>query len=124
MAIRVFHCDDSAAFTGLVRYWLDDHDGIEWTGAEHDVARVGDAVAAARPHVVLLDTMGAPGDTALLDAVRERLPAAGIVVYSGYVSLMGRDGLPDGADAYVDKAEDDVALVAAIRGVAAARGLA
>jgi DNA-binding NarL/FixJ family response regulator len=123
MAIRVFHCDDSAAFTGLVRYWLDDHDGIEWAGAEHQLARVGDAVAAARPDVVLLDTMGAPGDTALLHALRERVPDAGIVVYSGYVGLMGRDGLPAGADAYVDKAEDEVALVAAIRNVASERGV-
>jgi DNA-binding NarL/FixJ family response regulator len=123
MPIRVFHCDDSAAFTGLVRYWLDDHAEIEWAGAEHRIDRVGDAVVAAAPDVVLLDTMGAPGDTALLSTLRERLPDVGIVVYSGYVRLMGSDGLPSGADAYVDKAEDDGALVAAIRGVATARGL-
>jgi DNA-binding NarL/FixJ family response regulator len=123
MAIRVFHCDDSVAFTGLVRYWLDDHAGIEWAGAEHQATRVGDAVAEAGPDVVLLDTMGAPGDTTLLHTLRERLPDMGIVVYSGYVSLMGRDGLPPGADAYVDKAEDETALVAAIRSVATARGV-
>jgi hypothetical protein len=41
-----------------------------------------------------------------------------VVVYSGYVSLMGADGLARGADAYLDKADDESALVEKIRAVA------
>ena len=34
--IRVFHCDDSQAFTRLVEHWLDEHADVEWVGAERD----------------------------------------------------------------------------------------
>jgi DNA-binding NarL/FixJ family response regulator len=118
--IRVFHCDDSEAFTQLVRHWLAAHDDFEWAGAERDPERVAAAVAAASPDVVLLDTMGQPGDGELLAAVREAAPHARVVVYSGYVDLMGADGLAAGADAYLDKAGDEDALVACLRAVAAA----
>jgi DNA-binding NarL/FixJ family response regulator len=115
--IRVFHCDDSAPFTELVRAWLAVHDDVEWAGAERDRTRVGDAVAAARPDVVLLDTMGRPGDGELLAAIRAGVPEARVIIYSGYVGLMGQDGLADGADAYLDKASDEDALLDCIRGV-------
>lgn len=115
--IRVFHCDDSDAFTRLVRHWLDEHADVEWLGAERDPARVADAVAVAQPDVVLLDTMGQPGDGDLIEAVRAAAPSARVVVYSGYVSLMGADGLAQGADAYLDKAHDEKALVACLRSV-------
>jgi DNA-binding NarL/FixJ family response regulator len=118
--IRVFHCDDSEAFTRLVRLWLDEHSDIEWVGAERDPSRVRASVAEARPDVVLLDTMGKPGDGGLLAAVREAAPDARVVLYSGYVSLMGADGLANGADAYLDKAEDESALIERIRAVVAA----
>ena len=32
MGIRVFHCDDSEAFTRLVSFWLSEHDDIEYAG--------------------------------------------------------------------------------------------
>jgi DNA-binding NarL/FixJ family response regulator len=115
--IRVFHCDDSEAFTRLVHLWLDDHPDIEWVGAERDPARVGPSVAAVRPDVVLLDTMGKPGDRGLIDTVREAAPDARIVVYSGYVSLMDAGELGDGADAYLDKADDEAKLVETVRAV-------
>jgi DNA-binding NarL/FixJ family response regulator len=118
--IRVFHCDDSEAFTRLVHHWLDEHSDLEWVGAERDPSRVGESVAGAQPDVVLLDTMGKPGDGGLLAAVREAAPAARVVVYSGYVSLMGANGLADGADAYLDKADDENALIETLRTVVAA----
>ena len=99
--------------------WLDEHSDLEWVGAERDPSRVGESVADARPDVVLLDTMGQPGDGELLAAVRAAAPQARVVVYSGYVSLMGANGLADGADAYLDKADDESALVEKIRAVAA-----
>ena len=35
MGIRVFHCDDSEAFTRLVAFWLAEHDDIEHVGQAH-----------------------------------------------------------------------------------------
>jgi DNA-binding NarL/FixJ family response regulator len=116
----VFHCDDSEAFTRLVHLWLDEHGDLEWVGAERDPSRVGSSVAEAHPDVVLLDTMGKPGDGELLAAVRRAAPEARVVVYSGYVALMGANGLADGADAYLDKADDEQALIEKIREVVAA----
>jgi DNA-binding NarL/FixJ family response regulator len=117
--IRVFHCDDSEAFTRLVHHWLDDQSDLEWVGAELDPSRVGESVADAQPDVVLLDTMGRAGSSELLEAVRRAAPGARVVVYSGYVSLMGADGLADGADAYLDKADDERMLVETLRSVVA-----
>ena len=75
-ALRIFHCDDSAAFTRLVRHWLDDHEGIEHVGAAHTGDEALDHLEEARPDVVLLDTMGSPGDTSLLRRIREAAPSA------------------------------------------------
>jgi DNA-binding NarL/FixJ family response regulator len=120
--IRVFHCDDSQAFTRLVEHWLDEHADIEWIGAESNRDRVRDSIAAVQPDVVLLDTMGKPGDTELIAAVREAAPAARVIVYSGYVRIVGATGLATGADAYLDKGDDEHALVACVRSVVGREG--
>jgi DNA-binding NarL/FixJ family response regulator len=114
MPIRVFHCDDSPPFTRLAWHWLSGYDDIEHVGAAHSPEEALAAIADARPDVVLLDTMGAPNDPTLLREIRARVPAARVVVYSGYVRLMPLDG---GADAYVAKDDDEHALVEAIRQV-------
>ena len=119
--IRVFHCDDSPAFTRMVRHWLGEHADIEHVGAAHTGDEAVTAVGPARPDVVLLDTMGSPGDTALVRRIRTAAPQARIVVCSGYVSLLDERALGAEADAYIEKGEDDGALVAMIRAVAAAR---
>ena len=67
---RVFHCDDSGSFLVLVRHWLEEHDDIEWVGSERDRSRVGTAAAASGADVVLLDTMGRPGDGELIRSIR------------------------------------------------------
>jgi DNA-binding NarL/FixJ family response regulator len=117
-AIRVFHCDDSGSFVVLVRHWLEEHEDIEWVGAERDRAAVGESVAARRPDVVLLDTMGRPGDGALISSIREAAPEVKVIVYSGYVGMLGVERLGGAADAYLDKGEDDATLVSLIRSVA------
>ena len=119
--IRIFHCDDSAAFTRLVRHWLDDHPDLEHVGAAHTGEDAITAIGPARPHVVLLDTMGSPGDTTLLRRIRSEAPQARVIVYSGYVSLLGDGELGAEADAYLEKGDDEQSLVAMIRAVAAAR---
>lgn len=116
--IRIFHCDDSPAFTRLVRHWLDEHGDLEHVGAAHTSDEAIDGLDSARPHVVLLDTMGSPGDTALLLRIREAAPQARVIVYSGYVSLLDEGELGAEADAYLEKGDDEKALVAMIRAVA------
>jgi DNA-binding NarL/FixJ family response regulator len=118
MGIRVFHCDDSEAFTRLVAFWLAEHADIEHVG---DARTADDAVAAlpaAHPDVILLDTMGRPGDHALLESIRGAAPLARVIVYSGYVRLMREGALGAEADAYLEKGDDEAALVALIREVA------
>jgi DNA-binding NarL/FixJ family response regulator len=63
--------------------------------------------------------MGSPGDTALLRRIRTAAPQARVIVYSGYVSLLEDGALGAEADAYIEKDEDENALVAMIRAVAA-----
>jgi hypothetical protein len=46
MAIRVFHCDDSEAFTRLVAFWLAEHEDIEHAGQAHSAQS---ALAALSP---------------------------------------------------------------------------
>jgi DNA-binding NarL/FixJ family response regulator len=113
MPIRVFHCDDSEPFARLAWHWLSAYEDIDHVGCAHSAEQALERVAAARPDVILLDTMGAPDDTSLLDAMRELVPGARVVVYSGYVGIIELDG---DADAYVAKTDDETDLVAAIRG--------
>jgi DNA-binding NarL/FixJ family response regulator len=115
--IRIFHCDDSAAFTRLVRHWLDEHGDLQHVGAAHTGDQAIDGIGDTRPHVVLLDTMGSPGDTALLMRIRDAAPHARVIVYSGYVSLLDEGELGAEADAYLEKGDDEQALVAMIRAV-------
>ncbi len=119
--IRIFHCDDSAAFTRLVRHWLDYHPDIEHVGAAHSGDDAVTTIGQARPDVVLLDTMGSPGDTTLLRRIRSEVPRARVIVYSGYVSLLEDGELGAEADAYIEKSDDEGSLVAMIRAVAARR---
>ena len=119
--IRIFHCDDSSAFTRLVRHWLDDHADLTHVGEAHSGGDAVTAIGPARPDVVLLDTMGSPGDTTLLRRIRSEAPQARVIVYSGYVALLDEGELGAEADAYIEKSDDEAALVAMIRAVAAAR---
>ncbi len=122
MGIRVFHCDDSEAFTRLVAFWLSEHADLEHVGAARTAKDALEALPGAAPDVILLDTMGRPGDRGLLAAIRAAAPGAAVIVYSGYVRLMQQGALGDEADAYLEKGDDERALVEAIRAVAARRG--
>jgi DNA-binding NarL/FixJ family response regulator len=117
MGIRVFHCDDSEAFTRLVAFWLAEHDDIEHVGAAHTAESALAELPAAHPDVVLLDTLGRPGDDTLLQAIRAASPGAKVIVYSGYVRLMQEGALGQSADGYLEKGDDEGPLLDAIRAV-------
>jgi DNA-binding NarL/FixJ family response regulator len=119
--LRIFHCDDSAAFTRLVRHWLGEYEGIEHVGEAHDGEQALKMLPRAAPDVVLLDTMGSPGDTALLQRIRAAAPRARVIVYSGYLSILDSDELGGEADAYLQKGEDEHQLIAMINAVARLR---
>ena len=109
---QVFHCDDSHAFTRLVGHWLAEHAEFEHVGAAHTGEEALAALPAARPDVVLLDTMGTPGrPLAAGRHPRRRAAGRASIVYSGYLNLIGRAAIENGADAYVEKADDEAALV-------------
>jgi DNA-binding NarL/FixJ family response regulator len=117
MGIRVFHCDDSEAFTRLVAFWLADYDDIVHAGQAHTAEAALQALSDTEADVVLLDTLGKPGDNTLLNEIRTVAPEVKVIVYSGYVRLMQEGALGNGADAYLEKSDDDAPLVAAIRAV-------
>ena len=117
MGIRVFHCDDSEAFTRLVAFWLAEHDDVEHVGEAHTADAALAALPAARADVVLLDTLGKPGDDTLLQAIRAISPGVKVIVYSGYVRLMQDGALGQSADGYLEKGDDEAPLLEAIRAV-------
>ena len=51
-------------------------------------------------------------------SIRAAAPNVKVIVYSGYVGMLGADKLGGEADGYLDKSEDDEALVALIRSLA------
>jgi DNA-binding NarL/FixJ family response regulator len=118
MGIRVFHCDDSKAFTRLVCLWLSEHDDIEYAGQAHTAEAAMAALPDAQADVILLDTLGRPGDDTVLLALRSVAPRAKVIVYSGYVRLMQDGALGREADAYLEKGDEDGPLLDAIRAVA------
>ena len=81
--VRVFHCDDSAAYRHLLGEQLRDDDQVEIVGGAGETAAAIDGVAETQPDVVLLDLV-APG---VVDAFAARLravaPDARIVVLTG-----------------------------------------
>ena len=115
--IRVLLCDDSRSLATLVEHWLEDHDDLEFVTAIQHTEQCLDMVARTRPDVVLLDTMGDPHDASTLESIRAAAPATRVIIYSGYVALLGEDALPC-ADAFLDKGADHDELVAAVRSVA------
>jgi DNA-binding NarL/FixJ family response regulator len=116
--IRVLLCDDSRSLATLVEHWLEDHDDLEFVGSILHKADCVPVVRRTQPDVVLLDTMGNPYDSSTLDNIRNTAPDARVILYSGYVALLGAQQLP-AADAYLDKGAGHDELVAAIRAVLA-----
>ena len=118
--IRVFVCDDAPAFRDLLRMALESDDGLTIVGEAEDGAEV-EAIADARPDVVLLD-VSMPGLNGLeaLPRVRELAPDSRIVVLSSFsAEEKGAEAEAAGADRYLDKRESFARIREVIRELAA-----
>ena len=108
MGIRVFHCDDSEAFTRLVAFWLAEHDDIEHVGAGAHRRRRARRAARRRGRTSCCWTRSASrATTRSCSAIRAVAPGVKVIVYSGYVRLMQEGALGDGADGYLEKGDDE-----------------
>ena len=104
--VRVFVCDDAPAFRDLLRMALEADGSLAIVGEAEDGTGL-DAIADARPDVVLLDlNMPELGGLEALPRLRELAPGARVIVLSSF-SAEEKEGaaLAAGADRYLDKRE-------------------
>lgn len=117
--IRIFLCDDVPELRALLRYGLEEDEGLVVVGeagnAEEAIAAVGDLV----PDVLLLD-LSMPGMDGLeaLPLLREAAPSTSVIVFSGFAAdRMAEPALSLGAARYLEKGEPLDAVRAAVRAV-------
>ncbi|SDC22252.1 two component transcriptional regulator, LuxR family [Geodermatophilus telluris] len=120
--IRLVIVDDHAIVRQGLRSILEREPDIEVVGEAATAADALDLVAAARPHIVLLDLkLSAGSDVAGLSLCGEltaRAPAPGVLVVTTFLDeRLVLEAIQRGARGYVLKDVDAVALVAAIRAV-------
>lgn len=121
-SIRVLLCDDVQAFRALVRYSLEDEDGIEVVGEAADGNEGIRQATDLQPDVILLD-LSMPDCDGLeaIPAMVRQAPRAQIVAFSGFTAdRMAEPVIARGATAYLEKGVDLAEVVATIRGVHAA----
>jgi DNA-binding NarL/FixJ family response regulator len=118
-SIRVVLCDDVQAFRALVRYSLEDEEGIEVVGEAADGNEGVRQAADLQPDVVLLDlSMPACDGLEAIPVMRERAPRSQIVALSGFTAArMAEPVIASGAQAYLEKGVELSEIVAAIRHV-------
>jgi len=117
--IRVLIVDDHPAVRRGLRTFLELADGLEVVGEAADGPSALDLIAATGPDVVLLDMAlpGMDGVEVLLELRRRGLSCRALVVTS-FTDRMPA-AIRAGARGYLSKDVDPVALVAAVRSVAA-----
>ena len=120
--IRVLLCDDVQAFRALIRYSLEDEEGIEVVGEAADgnegIRQAGDL----QPDVILLDlSMPECDGLEAIPHIVRRAPHARIVALSGFTAdRMAQPVIASGATAYLEKGIELSEVVAKIRDVHAA----
>src|SRR3954462_9639517 len=104
--VRVFVCDDAPAFRDLLRMALEADGSLSVVGEAEDGTGL-DAIAEARPDVVLLDlNMPELGGLEALPRLPELAPGARVIVLSSFsAEEKEAAALAAGADRYLDKRE-------------------
>ena len=118
--MRVLICDDDPSLRTLLRIALALEPDLEIVADASDGLEAIALAGRHRPDVILLD-LGMPRMDGLqaLPKLREAVPAASIVVLSGYQeSLLGKQALSLGAVAYIEKGASPSTLAETIRDVA------
>lgn len=115
--IRVAICDDVREFRELVRFGLGDDPDIEIVGEAADGEEAVALVSEMRPDVVLLDlSMPRLDGLEVIDAVRDRVPEAQIIVLSGFAAArMEHVVRARGATGYLEKGSSLADIRAAVR---------
>ena len=117
--IRVLLCDDVAMLRELLRYELEEDDGVVVVGEADNGLDGVRLVEELKPDIVVLD-LAMPGIDGLeaLTLMREASPAPRVIVHSGFdASTMRERVLALGADAYLEKGGNLGEISAAVRSV-------
>jgi DNA-binding NarL/FixJ family response regulator len=114
---RVLVVDDAAHLRDLLTLLLDMEDDFEVVGTAADGAQAIQEAAALKPDVVLLDlAMPVMDGLAALPELRQRLPEARIVIFSGFEQqALAKKALDAGADDYIEKGTSVTHLVERLR---------
>jgi DNA-binding NarL/FixJ family response regulator len=114
---RVLVVDDAAHLRDLLTLLLDIEDDFEVVGTAADGAQAIVQAALLDPDVVLLDlAMPVMDGLAALPDLRQRLPGARIVIFSGFEhQALARRALEAGADDYIEKGTSVTHLVERLR---------
>lgn len=115
--------DDAANLRELLTVLLEAEDDFDVVGAVGDGAQALELAGRLGPDIVLLDlAMPVMDGLTALPSLREMLPDASIVVFSGFEeqALVDR-AMAAGADAYVEKGASVMDLVATLRSLRAVR---
>ena len=114
---RVLVVDDAANLRELLTVLLDVEDDFEVVGTAADGVQALEKAEALAPDIVLLDlAMPVMDGLQALPGLRERLPSARIVIFSGFEhEALAREALAAGADAYIEKGTSVMQLVARLR---------
>jgi DNA-binding NarL/FixJ family response regulator len=120
--IRVVLVDDSADLRSLVRMTLDREPDFTVVAEAEDGASGVEAVAAYKPHLVLLDiAMPVMDGLQALTLIREDSPGSIVVMLSAFTGSSGAidRALALGAHGYIEKGGGVPEMIADLRGVLA-----
>jgi DNA-binding NarL/FixJ family response regulator len=114
---RVLVVDDAANLRDLLTILLEAEDDFQVVGTAADGAEAIEAAAALTPDIVLLDLLMPVMDgLQALPRIREILPDAKIVIFSGFEdAALSPEAGDAGADAYIEKGVSVTRLVGRLR---------
>ena len=114
---RVLVVDDAANLRDLLSILLDAEDDFEVVGTAADGAQAIEAARTLLPDIILLDLLMPVMDgLQALPRLRELLPGASIVIFSGFEdAALSPEAGDAGADAYIEKGVSVTRLVGRLR---------